>query len=340
MGAPSQRAERWRRATYRGGPARLLAAVSAAVADAGDALPCDPGRVLRADLTSTGMLVATLGHAPAAPLLVAKVAVTAAAGEGLARETRTLRRLAADERLGDWRALIPQRHVVGSVLGRPYAIDTALPGRSARSRTAQGRAALAAAARAIDRLHRATATTVEVDDAQLGRWVRRPVEELLRRAAVERPRRARALERLAGDLDAALRGRVVTAGWVHGDFWAGNVLLAGGAGEVTGIIDWDAAGDEELPLHDILHLALYGRRVGRARELGDVVCRALAGGRGDAGEREVVRCAGAAGLEPRDALLLYWLRHSAVHLRQQVRHDAPRHRLWQMRNLDPVLARL
>jgi hypothetical protein len=37
-------------------------------------------------------------------------------------------------------------------------------------------------------------------------------------------------------------------------------------------------------------------------------------------------------------LLLYWLRHVALHARQQSQQVGYRYRLWERRNVEPVLA--
>ena len=49
---------------------------------------------------------------------------------------------------------------------------------------------------------------------------------------------------------------------------------------------------------------------------------------------------GALDLSDRHALLLYWLRHAALHTRQQRAPVGYRYRLWERRNLHPVLAAL
>jgi hypothetical protein len=38
----------------------------------------------------------------------------------------------------------------------------------------------------------------------------------------------------------------------HGDFWRGNILVAGG--RLSGVVDWGNAGAERLPLLDLLHM--------------------------------------------------------------------------------------
>lgn len=71
-----------------------------------------------------------------------------------------------------------------------------------------------------------------------------------RAVAASAPRDERELLRLAAKLDGELVA--VPRGFAHGDFWAGNLLSAGG--RLTGIVDWDAGGAGRLPLLDLLHL--------------------------------------------------------------------------------------
>jgi aminoglycoside phosphotransferase (APT) family kinase protein len=65
---------------------------------------------------------------------------------------------------------------------------------------------------------------------------------------------------LAGDVErldavcARLRSSATPATAVHGDLWAGNVLLAGGA--VTGVVDWEEGAAAGEPVRDLVRFAL------------------------------------------------------------------------------------
>jgi aminoglycoside phosphotransferase (APT) family kinase protein len=270
---------------------------------------------------------------------VVKLGFASGATSGLEHEDRALAALHAEARLADWRALVPQRLAQDSLDGRPYAVDTALPGAPALAFATDARALATvqeAAAEAIGTLHRRTAAAVKVDDAVVDRWVTRPVHEL----AAQGGRGARSLGALADRLGTSLHGLTLTASWVHGDFWPGN-LLVGADGALSGIVDWDAAASGGLPLHDVLHLLLYPRRLARRAELGRIVCDQLREPVWTAHERRVLRNAPAAGqLGDRETLLLYWLHQAAAHTRQQAGARSSRYRVWRLRNVEPVLAAL
>ena len=92
----------------------------------------------------------------------------------------------------------------------------------------------------------------------------------------------------------------------------------------------------------MLHLLLYTRRLTHRLELGRVVRDQLWAPRWTAAEERVLRAYGGApeDVPAREALLLYWLRQAAAHTSQQGSGRSSRYRLWQVRNVDPVLAAL
>ena len=74
--------------------------------------------------------------------------------------------------------------------------------------------------------------------------------------AAERGTLQRLTSRLLGELSA------LPGGWVHGDFWPGNLVVR--RGRLRAVIDWDAALRDGLPMLDLLHLtALGGNEVRR-----------------------------------------------------------------------------
>jgi aminoglycoside phosphotransferase (APT) family kinase protein len=297
-----------------------------------------------AQLTSTGVAVVTLAPADEPPCVVVKVPTTAAALEGLHRESAALAVLHSDERLGAWRARIPRPCAWGTVLGQPFRADAALPGRPAAERVNGEAAAVGlqeAAAECIHVLHRCTATSVAVDRGVAECWVDGQLNDLSRHAGVGQ-RRAWRLTRLRDELHRAVIGRTFSTTWIHGDYWLGNVLIDEASPQRGAIVDWDDAASGELPLHDVLHLLLYTRRLLTGQQLGPIVSQQLAGGEWSGSERRLLDrygswCHGGA-LSDRHALLLYWLRHVALHARQQPDRPGPRYRLWEHRNVDSVLA--
>jgi aminoglycoside phosphotransferase (APT) family kinase protein len=327
--------------------ARACVLVPQILASHSDSLPprARHADVVSAELTSTGVVVVVLAAAGEPPCLVIKMPTTPEAVRGLERETAVLAALHADGRLGRWRDLLPRPCAHGGSRERPYRIDAALAGQPIQSpaiRVARG-TLLEAAARAIDVLHRVTATTVgAVDVAEA--WVDVPLRELTARAR-RRPELLLQFERLRDELHEGLSGRTLSAGWVHGDYWPGNVLFASKVSTSavpTGIVDWDASGRLELPLHDLLHLVLYTRRLLTRRELGQIVRDLILDCKWSVAERVVLDRYGSwrhdGSLSERHALLLYWLRQAAMHARQQSLCVGYRYRLWQQRNVLPVLA--
>jgi aminoglycoside phosphotransferase (APT) family kinase protein len=319
---------------------RVLASDSTALA------ACGPRTVIaRTELTSTDMAVVIVSPPAEPPCAVFKLPMSARAVDGLLRESRALAALHADERLGEWRRLVPVSLASGALEGRQYRVDAALPGRvvldQLRDETSR-RPLLEAAAATIHVLHRATASAVEVDDRLAAGWVDAPANDLLVYGA------ARGLESQLGalrdELRAALVGRSLSPSWIHGDYWFGNLLFEVGEARPRGIVDWDAAGEPALPVIDVLHLLLYTRRLITGQELGEIVAEALRGRGWGEGERDVLDRYGtwchAGSVSERQLLLLGWLRHVAHHARQQGNDRRPSYRRWQSWNVRPVLASL
>jgi aminoglycoside phosphotransferase (APT) family kinase protein len=301
--------------------------------------------IARVELTSTDVAVVIVSPPARPPLAVVKLPMTASAVDGMLRESRALAALHADERLGDWRRLVPVSLASGMLDGRRYRVDAALRGqvvldglREEKSR----RHLLESAAETIHVLHRTTASMVEVDERLAAHWIDAPANDLLAHGA------ARGLESRVGalrdELREALVGRSLSAGWIHGDYWLGNLLFQAGEAGPRGIVDWDAAGEPALPVIDVIHLLLYTWRLITGRELGEIVAEKLRGRGWPAEERRVLDrygtwCHGDL-ISERHELLLCWLRHVAHHARQQGDDRTLGYRRWQSRNVRPVLASL
>jgi aminoglycoside phosphotransferase (APT) family kinase protein len=319
---------------------RLLAHDSAALAACGR-----PTVIAGSQLTSTNVAVIFLACPGEPACAVLKLPMTMQATEGLKRETGTLSALRADDRLGDWRRLIPVPLSSGTLDGRRYRVDATLGGRTVLDRLTEDKAAqrlLEAAADTIDVLHRATSTTVEVDRPLAMRWVDEPVDTLLARGG------ARGLEAqlhaLRDELHHALVGRRLHVSTIHGDYWLGNLLFDGSQKSPRGVVDWDAAGERELPSIDLLHLLLYTRCWRTGRDFGDVLHEQLSGRDWPRHERQLLHrldsWCGEGSPSERHAVLLCWLRHVAHHAEQQDDVGAFGYRRWQRRNVRPILAAL
>jgi aminoglycoside phosphotransferase (APT) family kinase protein len=294
----------------------------------------------QATITSTGVMVVKLVSPRAADCAVLKLTSTPEGRRTLEREAAVLTALHRDDRLGVWRRRLPTAWAQGTLRGHYYRIESAVTGRAIVNPTPTARRSLLpAAAQTIAVLHARTTTTA-VGGAELAAaWVDAPVRELSRHLR-RRPSQATRLQRLGHELHEVLAHATFRTAWIHGDYWLGNLLFSGGQ-NITGIVDWEAAAPLELPLHDYLHLVLYTRRLASGAELGRLLCELLVRPRWSAQEGALLDRYHAwppsASLSHRHALLLYWLRHAALHARQQPT-SAYRYRVWERRNVLPVLA--
>jgi aminoglycoside phosphotransferase (APT) family kinase protein len=257
--------------------------------------------------------------------LMVKVARTDAGHASLARSAEAQRAMTGIGTLGPWRAKVPEVRSDGEAGAWRFVVETILAGRPLSLPApddAGWSVAMAAAVAAITELHGRTAST-DPNDGRRARWVERRVAV----AAALGPTLARgdaAVSQALGDglirLEALLGEQVdameLSAGWIHGDYWSANILVAG-SGQVTGIVDWDSAERDELPAQDVFHLVLYARKLRRRGALGRVVADLLGGGGLDPRELEVLDRARPPGLDLRATTLLYWLRFVESNLRRQ-----------------------
>jgi aminoglycoside phosphotransferase (APT) family kinase protein len=295
----------------------------------------------RAHVTSTGVAVIVIAAYDGSARVVVKLPMTAQALTALDAETRMLVGLHADGRLGDWRRVLPEPRAFGSVRGCRFRVDSALPGRAVPERpdhAAAGDLLVDAAAQRIHHLHAATAVSAKADDALVEHWIDDPVRSLTD-AMWYMQGAADQLQRVRNELHRAVEGQTFWAGAIHGDYWLGNMLFSGS--ELTGIVDWDTGGTAEFAAIDILHLLLYRRCVATGQELGEVVSQQLAAPRWSGQEQRLLETHGGFGGDgspaPRAALLLYWLRHVVRHVRQTPAPGGIGERLWERRNVRPVL---
>jgi aminoglycoside phosphotransferase len=278
--------------------------------------------------------------------LILKLAATAHGGQSLTRERAVLDALGDLRSLEAWRVRVPTVVADGTIGTRMWLAETALPGTPARAVLGdpdQRRRLLPEALAAIAELHARTAVVRPVDDADLDAWIDEPAARLGRligRGGGRLP----VLETLRNDLRSALHGRPLPIGWIHGDYWPGNLLVDTAAGTVTGIVDWDQAAAEQLALHDILHLALYSRRIAGGGELGEVIRHALR--RPDELERWLAElqpggdspvAVGWLGEDRRRTVLLYWLHHVGSFAEAGGHADSP---FWIRHNVEAVLEAL
>lgn len=297
--------------------------------------------------SDTGVAILPVGPRGEPARLVVKFADPGPALEALQTQQDRLARLHADPRLAGWTAIAPRVIHVGAVDGLPCFVETALAGRPATEvfRDARLRERLLPlAAEVIAELHERTATPIRIDDALLDDWVDRPITAVAMALAARRMGLGEAvgrLESLGRELHAALAGREVAIGWIHGDYWPGNILVTSDGRGISGIVDWDLAADRQLALHDPVHLVLLTRRLVSGRELGAVVGGLLTGDPLEETERAALTAAGMQASawehESREAVLLAWLRHVGFFSQVPTEGSNPR---WLRRNVLAVLETL
>jgi hypothetical protein len=274
-------------------------------------------RVLETDWTETQLAVLGLGPGARNLGAVAKLARSPGAAASLRRQADVLEHLLGLPGAAGLQPLLPVPFVRGDVLGHTYLVERALPGRVMLALMSQPVArarACSAALEAIHLLHRETARQVTVDDAHLAQWVLRPLDALETSIGLDEP-----LARLGQELRRAVYGRSLRVSWVHGDFWPGNVLVSPDGSTLTGIVDWDLAAPDELPMHDMLNMLLSVQSWTEGRELGELVrahLEDLSDGHGPDGRQasDLVWAWLGDDLSERTCLLLYWLRFVTTHL--------------------------
>lgn len=274
---------------------------------------------------------------------VLKLSRSAAGDDNLRAQAGIIGALAGDQRLGEWRRLLPEVLTCGETGGRRYAVERAVAGTVGTSLPdgGGGDAAVTAAVRAVAELHRATGRPVGVSEPVAGRWLE-PALPLLVELPTPRygpSRRHELTERIRERVLAGTRGRSAWLGRTHGDYFPGNIFF-GPAGEVCGIIDWGESREDDLALLDPMTYLLVDRTRSLGRPLGTVVrdlCRApVLTDR----ERAVLELHGrSCPADPLDVdvvALLAWLRHVANNLLKSPRYAASP--VWIRRNVEPVLA--
>jgi aminoglycoside phosphotransferase len=263
-----------------------------------------------------------------------KVASSPSGRLELRRQSAALAEVHADDRLGEWRELVPRIVCAGDGAGGYYVVESRLSGRDARGALAgDGNRFVSAAVATITDLHRRTACPVLVDEDILDNWIHRPAAQV--RVAI--PARYRpVLDQLIETLATTLRGRLVAAGWRHGDYTADNILLDEHA-RVTGVVDWAQAERDGLLVTDVVTLLLATEAEAGGQQLGHVVQMWL-----DAVSpaalrtlTSVQRGLGGDQVDGRTLVLLGWLQMVSGNLAKSARYAA--NPVWMRHNVIAVL---
>lgn len=227
--------------------------------DATGGLVRDRGRVaLSGTCVFAAVPAADAGRRTAIPAAYLRLARRPAAAGSVRRSARVLRALGAMSSSMELRTPVPDLIAAGRRDGWSYLVEQARPGVPATRRAPGDEAWLSAAAEAIGSLHAVTARMLPADEHLLARLVDRPIRRITTRLPPD-PVLGDALAGLGRRVGATLAGSDLRVGWVHGDCWAGNILL-GPDGSVSGVIDWDSAGCPAPAAIDLVHLLAHARR--------------------------------------------------------------------------------
>ncbi|HEX2979621.1 MAG TPA: phosphotransferase, partial [Anaerolineaceae bacterium] len=297
--------------------------------------------------TVSDVTVISIGPDKAPPLALLKMSRTDNGAASLRRQSYLLAMLQHDDRLGDFRALLPKLWGEGEIDGRFYLVEELLPGIDGRKVVVDPlvrERMLHTSANAILELHRRTAVTTRIGPDLIRRWVddRLEVVKQIQLPGAEWMGYDRHIDRLKKELYTQLNGRRMPVSWVHGDYAPGNILVSAEGEKVFGIVDWDLASAEDIPMLDIIHMLLATRILLEKRELGHVIRELLnkeswTKEEGELIERMQQELPGDP-LDLRSLVLLSWLRHISANLTKSSRFA--NHTLWVTKNVEVVLGNL
>jgi aminoglycoside phosphotransferase (APT) family kinase protein len=215
---------------------RICAAIAHDLAAAGK----DPVRPLRYLMTRKDKMI--IRAARGSEDLVVRVPFGAAAVAAEARHAAALARLAVSHP-----SLAPEFLAAGRIDGFDYQVETALPGAPLRRAILQRRSP-----EILDRVEQllevmnpaGSLVHAPLEDAAYARLIEARLDRLDQ--LVRDPDQQR---RLRGFFRGRLYGARLPIGLVHGDFSASNIFIAG---DRTGIVDWEAAAYDDLPILDAI----------------------------------------------------------------------------------------
>lgn len=259
------------------------------------------------------------------------------------QQQSVLESIHANSKLGCWRDYVPKILAAGDECEQRYLVESLLPG--VPMQTLLGNEALrlhllGEAANCIGFLHQSTHKPTVVDTHLLCRWIDRPIAQLNALYCSRRASQMRAkLELLAGRLKQRLAGETLAVGWGHGDFAPCNILVSPDGSAITGIVDWEQALPNDLPILDIVFLLLSTRVQLAKSELGWIVGALVTGETLSPEEQALIDQAQArlwgCPVDNETLILLAWLRHVSMTIDKSERYRY--HPLWRRNNIDYVL---
>lgn len=254
----------------------------------------------------------------------------------LDRESRALRLIYADERLAEFRRLVPE-WVRDGVHGdtawfaqrRAFGINAATQDRGS---------VLPLALAAISVLHDRTAEqALQASDDVIRRVIDLPIEAIRAARGSKSAELQRLSDRLHAELDTV---GVLQTATIHGDFAPINLLLNEGCSEVSAILDWEMSRDLLLPEVDLGHMINVLAAADLNVEYGTGFVRFLQSPdlEPTASMLLEIQSASPNGLSDVTILTLGWLDHIAMNLDKSNAYGS--NSLWLAANVDIVLAAL
>jgi aminoglycoside phosphotransferase len=307
----------------------------------------DQWKVRHVAHTVTNTTVAFLGSMDEPPPIVLKLPGSDKDAESQKKQYETLESLYKDKRLDGWSRMLPEVVVSGKVGEQVFYAEHTLPGVPLLqflkdAETSQQ--VINLAANKIGLLHQHTAHSILVDKDLLQTWVHEPVHNIRRLASdgTIKSTHLKTIERMAVQLHKALAGRNISASWVHGDYCPSNILVDPAGSEITGIVDWDMARPDDIPLLDLIHLFISVRMDMQQLEMGHIVRGLLMDEDWTPEELQLIEAAQnnlpGNPVDLHSLLILSWLRHINSNLIKTSRFD--HHNVWINENVVPVLEAL
>jgi thiamine kinase-like enzyme len=135
-------------------------------------------------------------------------------------------------------------------------------------------------------LNQTKAHGFDQSDKSLDAWLRTRAHHLCASLPTAKDRR---LQLLVDEALAVLRDEKLPAIWVHGDFWPGNLLGTGRLNHLSGVVDWEFAESDSIPMIDLFHLMLYTKALAVRKGLGQVFAERFVAGHFDDDEVPFLR---------------------------------------------------
>jgi SAM-dependent methyltransferase/aminoglycoside phosphotransferase (APT) family kinase protein len=228
-------------------------------------------------------------------------------------------------RAGEWPE-IPRPLLEGELERTPFFVQDALPGLPGHGMMTNRSQAARCKKLALDfllRLHLAARSELVLDE---GEWRTRVIPLIAEGLQAMEERAGISSEKLNQQLSRVLVGMRLPLVFRHGDYWPGNLFFDAKAERITGVIDWDRAESESLPLLDLLDTVISCRAEEEKTAAPRVLGRMLQEGLQKEDRAVVDQYLGGLGFSLSDEQLRAFLKLDWL-VRLTVR-AAPRHSAW------------